>query len=114
MPVTIGGSSYIPPLPIEFIVKEDIDRIIMSSDNPVDIAIELALYVMKTQIFNDGNKRTAIIFANHYLISHGVGLMIVPESQVQEFKKLLVQYYESIDIESIKDFMRKKCLKALN
>ncbi len=114
VPVTIGGSTYIPPLPIEYIVKEDIDNIISSSEDPVAIAIELALYVMKTQIFNDGNKRTAIIFANHYLIAHGSGLMVVPESLVQEFKKLLVQYYEDTDLESIKIFLREKCLKQLN
>lgn len=114
VPVTIGGSTYVPPLPIEYIVKEDIDNIISSSEDPVAIAIELALYVMKTQIFNDGNKRTAIIFANHYLIAHGGGLIVVPESLVQEFKKLLVQYYENTDLESIKIFLREKCLKQLN
>lgn len=114
VPVTIGGSSYIPPLPIEFIVKEDIDRIITRNEDPVAVAVELALYVMKTQVFNDGNKRTAIIFANHYLISHGGGLMVVPESLVPKFKKLLVQYYEGTDLESIKVFMREKCLKTLN
>ena len=65
--------------------------------SPVDIAIELALYVMRTQIFNDGNKRTAIIFANHYLVAHGAGLMVVPESIVPEFKQLLAQYYEGTD-----------------
>lgn len=114
VPVTIGGSNYVPPLPIEFIVKEDIERIITSNEDPVAVAIELALYVMKTQVFNDGNKRTAIIFANHYLISHGGGLMVVPESIVPEFKKLLVEYYEDGDKDSIKSFLREKCLKSLN
>lgn len=114
VPITIGGANYVPPLPIEFIVKEDIERIITSNEDPVAVAIELALYVMKTQVFNDGNKRTAIIFANHYLISHGGGLMVVPESIVPEFKKLLVEYYEDGDKDSIKSFLREKCLKSLN
>lgn len=90
VPVTIGGTSYIPPIPIEHQVKEDIDNIIKSSDDVVQVAIELALYVMKTQIFNDGNKRTAIIFANHYLISHAGGLMVVPQNLVPEYKKCLL------------------------
>lgn len=112
VPVTIGGTSYIPPIPIEHQVKEDIDNIIKSSDDVVQAAIELALYVMKTQIFNDGNKRTAIIFANHYLISHAGGLMVVPQNLVPEYKKMLVKYYEGRDEEAIKSFMREKCLKT--
>lgn len=112
VPVTIGGTSYIPPIPIEHQVKEDIDNIIKSSDDVVQVAIELALYVMKTQIFNDGNKRTAIVFANHYLISHAGGLMVVPQNLVPEYKKMLVKYYEGRDEEAIKSFMREKCLKT--
>lgn len=113
VPVKIGGSSYIPPLPIETIVKDRIDSIIGGSEDHVEIAIELALYVMKTQIFNDGNKRTAIIFANHYLIAHGAGLMVIPENLVSEFKKLLVQYYEGNDSANIKIFLRERCLRRL-
>lgn len=112
VPVTIGGTSYIPPIPIEHQVKEDIDNIIKSGADVVQVAIELALYVMKTQIFNDGNKRTAIIFANHYLISHAGGLMVVPQNLVPEYKKMLVKYYEGTDEETIKSFMREKCLKT--
>ncbi len=112
VPVKIGGSSYIPPLPIEYEVKEQIERIVASDNSPLDIAIELALYVMKTQMFNDGNKRTAILFANHYLIAHGAGLMVVPESIVPKFKQLLVRYYEDTDVESIKDFLRNQCYRT--
>ena len=108
----IGGSSYIPPLPVEYEVKEQIDKIIAADASPLDIAIELALYVMKTQIFNDGNKRTAIIFANHYLVAHSAGLMVVPESIVPEFKQLLVGYYEDIDVKSIKDFLKNQCYRT--
>jgi len=112
VPVTIGGTSYVPPIPIEHQVKEDIDNIIKSSADVVQVAIELALYVMKTQIFNDGNKRTAIIFANHYLIAHAGGVMVVPQNLVSEYKKMLVKYYDGTDEEAIKSFMREKCLKT--
>ena len=113
VPVKIGGSSYIPPLPVEFEVKEEIDRIVNSEASAIDIAIELALYVMKTQIFNDGNKRTAIIFANHYLVAHGAGLMVVPENIVPEFKQLLVKYYENIDVQAIKTFLKNECHRKI-
>lgn len=112
VPVKIGGSSYIPPLPVEYEVREQIEKIVSADASFVDIAIELALYVMKTQIFNDGNKRTAIIFANHYLIAHGAGLMVVPESIVPRFKQLLVKYYEDTDAQAIKVFLKKRCYQA--
>ena len=109
VPVSIGGSNYIPSIPIENVVKENIDEIVNSDMPPIDTAIELCLYCMKTQIFNDGNKRASIIFANQYLISKGEGLLVVPEAKVSEFKNLLVEYYEEKNIDKIKMFLKEKC-----
>ena len=113
VPVTIGGTSYIPQLPIENVIKEEIEKILNKNYEPVDIAIELCLYCMKTQIFNDGNKRTSVIFANHFLISKGAGLLVIPESKVPEFKKMLINYYENKDNGEIVEFMRKYCWKKI-
>lgn len=111
VPVTIGGSSYVPPLPVEMDVKAQIQRIIEETDEVVNIAIKLCLYCMKTQVFLDGNKRASVIFANHYLISHGGGFLVIPEKKVPEFKRLLVRYYEGEDIAVISAFMRENCWK---
>lgn len=113
VPVTIGGSSYVPPLPNELGVKEKIREIIEESDEVINTAIKLCLYCMKTQIFLDGNKRASVIFANHYLISHGGGFLVIPEKEVPEFKRLLVKYYEGEDITVIADFMKKYCWKKI-
>lgn len=112
VPVTIGGSSYIPPIPNEIDIKDEIIEIIDDAD-AIDIAIKLCLYCMKTQIFLDGNKRASVIFANHYLISHGGGFLVIPEKEVPEFKNLLVKYYEGEDISIISDFMKKNCWKTM-
>ena len=109
VPVTIGGSSYVPPIPNELDVKERINEIINSSMEDIDIAIELTLYCMKTQIFIDGNKRASIIFANHFMIGKGIGLLVVPESIVPEFKTLLVAYYEGRNEDEIREFLKNKC-----
>lgn len=113
VPVTIGGSSYVPPLPNELDVKEKIREIIEESDEVINTAIKLCLYCMKTQIFLDGNKRASVIFANHYLISHGGGFLVIPEKEVPEFKRLLLKYYEGEDITVIADFMKKYCWKKI-
>jgi len=106
IPVTIGGSTYKPPLPIESVVKEQINLILNGNNNVLDKAIKLCLFTMKTQVFKDGNKRSAIIFANHFLISHGEGLLVVPEKNTNEFKKLLIAYYEGSKETEIMEFFR--------
>ena len=111
VPVTIGGTSYVPQLPIETVVIENILAIINTNKEPIDTAIELCLYCMKTQIFNDGNKRASVIFANHYLISKAGGLLVIPEAQVPEFKRLLIGYYEDKDNGEIKAFLKQNCHK---
>lgn len=113
VPVTIGGSSYVPPIPSEIDINDRITDIIEGDADVIDIAIKLCLYCMKTQIFPDGNKRASVIFANHYLISHGGGFLVIPEKEVTEFKNLLVKYYEGDDISIISDFMKKNCWKTM-
>ena len=111
VPVTIGGSSYVPPLPFEDKVKEDIHDILHSDLEDIDKAIELCLFVMKTQIYTDGNKRTAVVYANHYLISKGQGLLVIDYNKVNEFKKNLINYYEGKDTKTIKQFLRNCWMK---
>lgn len=109
VPVTIGGSSYIPPIPFEDQAKQEIFDLLHKEDG-IDLAIDLVLYVMKRQLFLDGNKRTAILFANHYLITHGLGLIVVPANLVNEYKRALVEYYEDESKkEEIADFLKNKC-----
>lgn len=112
-PVTIGGSKYIPPIPFEFKVKEDI-QLILSNEvtDKLTKAAELIAYTMKTQIFIDGNKRSAVIFGNHYLISHGLGLMVIPVKKIEKYKKLLLEYYEGKSNKLV-DFLKSECFIPL-
>lgn len=109
VPVSIGGSSYVPPLPLEYEVRQRISAIVGSAAEPIDKAVELALFCMKTQIFIDGNKRASVIFANHFMIRNGLGLLVIPENTVSEFKKLLVAYYEEKDNGGIARFLKDRC-----
>ena len=113
VPVTIGGTKWIPDLPIESIIKEELEGILNQNLNDVDKAIELLLYTMKKQIFIDGNKRTAVIYSNHYLISNGKGIIAIPAELTKEFKELLIPYYEGKDDNKIKKFIREKCYIAI-
>lgn len=113
VPIRIGGTTWAPDLPIEAKVKEELDRILQSKKANLDKAIDLVLYVQKAQLFIDGNKRTAIIFANHFLISKGLGLIYIPVELVEEYKVLLVKYYETGKKGEIAEFLEKRCFLGI-
>ena len=112
-PVKIGGTSWTPTIPVESDIKDDINNILSKDEDNIDIAIELLLYVVKKQMFLDGNKRTSVIFANHYLISKGKGLIVIPVEEVEEYKKLLIEFYESNNKEKIFNFIKDNCYLPL-
>lgn len=113
LPVTITGSSYIPSIPLKDNIIESLNKIINSNISEYEKTIEICLFCMKSQIFIDGNKRTAVIFANHYLISKGKGILAIPYNKVDEFKSLLIKYYEN-NSEEVKEFLLKECIKKIN
>ena len=88
-------------------------EILNKKQEPIDTAIEFLLYIMKKQIFIDGNKRTAVIFANHYLIARGKGILVIPTELTDDFKNLLIQYYEGKEDSKIKKFIKEKCYMAI-
>lgn len=113
VPVSIGGTKWTPELPIESIIKEELKDIFNKKISDIDKAIEILLYIMKKQIFIDGNKRTSIIFANHYLISKGKGIIVIPAELTDEYKDLLINYYEGKDKTKIKQFLKEKCFMQI-
>ena len=54
-----------------------------------------------------------VISRLYFMIAHGLGLIVIPEDYVPEFKKKLVTYYESADIGDIRDFLKGKCWRKL-
>ena len=113
VPVTIGGTTWKPDLPIESVIKEELVGIFNKKMDDVDRAIELLLYTMKKQVFIDGNKRTSVIYSNHYLISKGKGIIAIPAELTEEFKDLIIPYYEGKDENKIKKFIKEKCYMSI-
>lgn len=112
VPVTIGGTKWKPDLPMESLVKEQLSEV-LSIEDVYERALNALLFVTKKQLFIDGNKRTAVIFANHILISNGAGIVVIPEDEVDEYKKLLIHYYETDEKAEILDFLYKHCLTKI-
>lgn len=112
VPVTIGGTSWRPDIPIESQIKEELSGI-HDIENPTDRAITLMLYLMRKQMFLDGNKRTSMLAGNQVMISSGCGVISVPIEQQREFTTMLVQFYESNDMEPLKAFVYDYCIDGI-
>ena len=107
--VTIGGTSWTPELPNEAAIIEDIDRI-NKIDDKLDLALEMFCYVSRTQMFLDGNTRTAQLICNKILMENDIGILSIPYDKISDFKELLVDYYETDNNENLKEFFKEKCI----
>ena len=105
-PVTIGGTSWIPELPQEEMIREKLVEISNMSDR-LEAALEMFCFVTRTQIFLDGNKRVAQLMCNKMMMEADIGIFSVPYDQIDTFKELLVNYYETNDSNKIKNFLLK-------
>ena len=47
---------------------------------------------------------------NKIMMEDDIGIFSIPYDEIDTFKELLVEYYESNDAEKIKHFFREKCL----
>lgn len=108
----IGGSNYKPPIVTKDEIISNINKIINAKKKDVFKAIDLLCYLAKTQVFNNGNKRTALIFANCFLISKGLGFISVPDKLDKEYKLLLVDFYEDRN-SKVKEFLLEKCYNKI-
>ena len=111
--VQIGGTNWKPDIPDEEKVSNKLEEIKKSSPCITDMAITEMCYLMRTQFFNDGNKRTAMLFANKILISNGKGIISVPVDKDVKFGELLTKYYENNNMEELKQFIYDDCLTGI-
>lgn len=112
VPVSIGGTTWRPDMPIASQIEEELAEV-TAIENPTDKAITLMLYLMRKQMFLDGNKRTAMLSGNQVLISSGCGIISIPIEHQRTFTGLLVQYYESGDMAEIKSFIYEYCIDGI-
>ena len=113
VPVSIGGTSWKPDMPIEAQVKEEIAKI-LSIEEPTERAIILMLYLMRKQLFLDGNKRTSMLAGNQVMIADGCGIISVPIEHQPEFTKQLVEYYKSGQMDQLKEFIYETSIDGID
>ncbi len=109
VPLSAEKDYYPPVPPAEEVIDEQIKTILSSGD--VDAALDLFCYVSKSQFFNDGNKRTATLITNMFMIKNGLGVFSIPVKDKLKFYELLTSYYDNdSNLASLKDYLKTNCL----
>lgn len=110
--VLISGTNWRPETPNPEILHQELQEI-LKIENITERAIIVMLWIMRNQIFKDGNKRVATLIANKVLIENGKGILSVPVELDGKFKSLLVNYYETNNIEEIKQWIYNNCIDGI-
>ncbi|MBQ8472815.1 MAG: Fic family protein [Bacilli bacterium] len=114
-PVNIGGTTWKPDFPIESKIKEELEEI-LNQDNKTktEIAIEIMLWVMRRQMFIDGNKRVAMLFANKIMIDNGCGIITISQENQPTFYEKLIKFYETNDMNDLKQWIYDTSIDGMN
>lgn len=110
--VSIGGTTWKPEIPDENEVSAELQKL-SEIECVTDRAISIMCYLMRTQFFSDGNKRTAMLFANKIMIENGKGIINIPIEEDINFGEQLIKYYETDNMEELKKFIYDKCIDGI-
>jgi hypothetical protein len=113
LPVSIGGTSWKPEIPVEDDIKTRLKEL-QGINNPTERAIDMMLFIMRGQFFLDGNKRTANLAANKEMIANGQGIITIPVELIPQFTPLLVKFYETGESVTIKAFIYDNCIDGMD
>ncbi len=112
--VGISGTDYVPPVPMEEQVRAQLDAILTADTTATSKALEAFAWGTRGQFFWDGNKRTSMTLANKILIAAGVGMLTITDRHMEQFNTLLVEYYNTGDSESLKDFLYVNAISGIS
>ncbi len=114
-PVNIGGTTWKPSFPIESKIKEELEEILNGEyESKTELAIVCMLYVMRKQMFIDGNKRVAMLFANKVMIDNGCGIISISQELQSLFYEKLIKYYETGEMDELKKWIYDNCIDGMN
>lgn len=111
--VGISGTDYTPPIPAWESAESELMGIMSKSSTATEKALEAFIWGARSQLFWDGNKRTAMTLANKILISAGAGILTVTDRYMEQFNTLLLDYYNSGNGECLKQFIYDNAIEGI-
>lgn len=112
--VKIGGTKWTPSFPFHTKVEEELNLLLSQNKSMTEIAIEVMLKLMRMQLFVDGNKRVAMLFANKIMIDNGCGIISISQEYQSTFYEKLIRYYETDNMDDLKQWIYNKCIDGMN
>lgn len=110
----LDGSRHAPNPVKELDVARVFQNIELQSGSTTETAIRIMLYCMRQQVFWDGNKRTATLFANGLMMAGGCGILEISEMQMPQFNEKLSAFYRTGDDTDISMFMYQNCISGID
>jgi len=112
-PVAITGSYWLPEIPEnDYVLAEELDNIIANFTCPIERALEVYMWGMRRQVYQDGNKRTSNFLANFELMKNRIGFISVPEDRITDFRLQVIYFYETGDNVPLKEFLLRSAVHA--
>ena len=111
--IGISGTSYKPQVPDCAGVERELTGL-LEIENPGKQAISLFLWVCRSQLFWDGNKRTAALCANRLLIRAGAGVFTIREPLLLEFHQRLTAFYDTGDTSLLDTWLYEHCIEGID
>ena len=111
--VMISGTDYLPPVPSQEAVSDDLREILCADATVTEKALEAFVWGARGQFFWDGNKRTSMTLANKILLSSGAGFLTITDKHMEQFNTLLVDYYSTGNSRALKDFLYSNAIQGI-
>lgn len=111
--VGISGVSFVPEIPIRTDVEQTLNDFKALAISDTHRILKIMYHMMRSQLFWDGNKRTAMICANYQLIMTGCGVLNINENQLEVWHTLLSRFYETNDDGDIVAWTYEHCLYGM-
>jgi hypothetical protein len=112
--VGISGTDYIPPVPQESVVKQELSAILCEDNSATEKALNAFVWGTRGQFFWEGNMRTSLMLANKILIKSGAGLLTITDKYMEQFNYLLLEYYNTGESDHLKVFLYENAIHGIS
>ena len=106
---------HLPSIPVEHDIQHVIGQILddATTSNTYK-ALKYMYYAMRSQFYWDGNKRTALVSANYIMLLGGSGIININENQLEEWNRLLSEFYNTNDDTRIIQWTYDNCIYGID
>lgn len=111
--VAISGTDYVPPVPLEADIRQELDNILNADITATEKALTVFCWGTRKQLFWDGNKRTSLTLANKILLQAGAGMLTISAQNMEQFNEALLNYYNTADADPLKAFLYENAIQGI-